>query len=388
MSGALTVEVIQTRPMPLEGGFSCEPGELLALVGPSGAGKTSMLRAIAGLLRPQSGRVTVGQQIWFDTSQHVCLAPQQRHVGLVFQNYALMPHLSAVENVALALLHLPRPRRLARASDWLSRTGLDRDEQSRRPAGLSGGQQQRVAVARALAREPQVLLLDEPFSAVDQMNRQTLYRLLADLKRELEIPTVLVTHDLNEARMLADRLVVMDAGCVQQVGPPDAIYRGPRNGRVADLVGIQNRFKGIWLGADAKRGHGLLAWTDANAPGAFAEPVVLSVRDKRRIEVGQTVDWIIPGDGISLTEHGSVAEGFSAMVTEARHLGEITLVTLTLELSGGIPLRLTLAGSQRLHIAAGQRVGVQLDLGKIHVMPLRTRPIPTPPASPVHAASG
>lgn len=376
MSTALEVDVRQARPMPLDGRFTCEPGELLALVGPSGAGKTSMLRMIAGLLRPHSGLVKVGSQTWCDTSRQIFLSPQQRHVGLVFQNYALMPHLSAAQNVALALLHFPRSERLARAGDWLSRMGLDTDEQARRPAGLSGGQQQRVAVARALAREPRVLLLDEPFSAVDQMNRQTLYRLLAELKRELSIPTVLVTHDLDEARMLADRLVVMDAGAVQQSGPPDAIYRAPRNGRVADLVGIQNRFKGLWLGATEEPGHGLLRWTDGHASLSDHSPVLLRVRDKRRIEAGQTVDWIIPGDGISLRDQGASGDSeFSATVTEARHLGEITLVTLTLDVSGGIPLRLTLAGSQRSLITAGQRVRVTLDLEKIHLMPLRTRPL-------------
>ena len=128
----------------------------------------------------------------------------RRQVGLVFQNYALMPHLDAIGNVALPLLHLPLAARRAQASAWLDRMQLTPAEQTRRPAQLSGGQQQRVAVARALARQPRLLLLDEPFSAVDHMSRQGLYQLLADLRRDLAIPIVLVTHDLNEARLLAD----------------------------------------------------------------------------------------------------------------------------------------------------------------------------------------
>ncbi|MDO8250054.1 MAG: ATP-binding cassette domain-containing protein, partial [Rhodoferax sp.] len=214
----LVVDVEQTLPMPLSASFRCAPGHMLALVGPSGAGKTSMLRILAGLMRPAAGRVHVGEQLWCDTAQGVFVPPQKRHVGLVFQNYALMPHLHALDNVALALLHLPPAQRRARARHWLDHVHLSADQQARRPAQLSGGQQQRVAVARALAREPALLLLDEPFSAVDQMSRHSLYALLAELRRTLNIPIVLVTHDLNEARLLCDQLVVMDAGQVLQQG--------------------------------------------------------------------------------------------------------------------------------------------------------------------------
>ncbi|PZO26801.1 MAG: ABC transporter ATP-binding protein, partial [Betaproteobacteria bacterium] len=133
----------------------------------------------------------------------------------------------------------------------------------RKPAQLSGGQQQRVALARALARQPQLLLLDEPFSAVDQMNREGLYRLLAELRADLNIPIVLVTHDLNEARMLCDKLVVLDQGQVLQEGPAFDVHRRPRNSRVADLVGIQNRFHGAWLGPGQEAGVGHLQWTRA-----------------------------------------------------------------------------------------------------------------------------
>ncbi|MFN3495772.1 MAG: ABC transporter ATP-binding protein, partial [Hydrogenophaga sp.] len=169
---ALEADIEQTLPMPLRCSLRCQAGELLALVGPSGAGKTSVLRVLAGLMRPQRGRVVVGSNTWCDTQRGVWWPPQRRHVGLVFQHYALMPHLSALGNVALSLLHLPPPERERQARHWLDHVGLSADQQGRRPAALSGGQQQRVAVARALAREPRLLLLDEPFSAVDQMNRQ------------------------------------------------------------------------------------------------------------------------------------------------------------------------------------------------------------------------
>jgi molybdate transport system ATP-binding protein len=372
---ALIVELAQSLPMPLNGGLRCEPGELLALVGPSGAGKTSMLRVLCGLMRPQHGRVEVGGEIWCDTRRGIWLPPQRRHVGMVFQNYALMPHLDALHNVALSLLHLPPAARLQQSRHWLDHVGLSAGQQARRPAGLSGGQQQRVAVARALAREPRLLLLDEPFSAVDQMSRQGLYRLLADLRRELSIPIVLVTHDLTEARLLADRLVVMDAGEVLQTGSPASIHNAPRNDRVADLVGIHNRFQGQWLGAATAPGQGLMRWMAPSSEGAAPiDATILTVRDKGRLEVGQSVSWVIPNDGITLIAADAVAlDDFAAAVIEARHLGEITLVTLALATVQGVCLRLTLSGAQRQGLTVGALIAVRLDPSLVHVMPVRSR---------------
>lgn len=400
----LQVQVDQTLPMPLQGGFSCGAGQLLALVGPSGAGKTSFLRMLAGLMRPQAGRVTVGDAVWCDTERGIFLPPSQRHVGMVFQQYALMPHLSALDNVALALLHLPRPQRLARAREWLERVRLSTDQQQRRPAALSGGQQQRVAVARALAREPRLLLLDEPFSAVDQMNRHNLYPLLADLRKDIHIPMVLVTHDLAEARMLADTLVVMDGGQVLQQGSPAHLYRAPRNVRVADLVGVQNRFRGTWLGpVDGEPGWGWLDWTvpsgvhaaqsqpcdgeqatpadavdiSANVAAGVgsmdSQPLRLKVRDKRRLDVGQQVAWVIQSDGLHLLHAPQDAlVRLCARLTQLRNLGDLSLATLELEQPAGVPLQLTLAGPQRQGLAVGQRVCVGLDREWVHVMPTRS----------------
>lgn len=368
ISRALEVHIEQKRPMALSAAFRCQPNELLALVGPSGAGKTSVLRVLSGLMKPERGRVVVAGQIWCDTDQGIFVPPQRRHVGLVFQNYALMPHLSARENVELSMLHLSPKARRAQAVAWLEHMHLAADVQARRPPALSGGQQQRVALARALAREPKLLLLDEPFSAVDQMSRQGLYRLLADLRSELAIPMLLVTHDLNEARLLADRLVIMDGGEILQEGPPQSIQRKPRNARVADLLGIQNHFHGTWEGpADA--GTARLRWT---MPGAVSPGPLLTARDKGRTPVGQAVRWVVPGDAITLHDPGSVGpDDLSAQVIDARHLGELLLISLRLTCLPTATLRLTLSGVTPDRFPIGATLAIRLDSDLIHVMPLR-----------------
>ncbi len=230
---ALSVTLRQQTPIPLDAQFGCEAGELLALVGPSGSGKTTILRVICGLAGCAQGRIVVDGDVWFDPQARVAVPPQQRRVGMVFQNYALFPHLSALHNVALASA---RTDAVGHATELLVRMRLQ-DEAGRRPAQLSGGQQQRVALARALAREPKVLLLDEPFSAVDQAMRQELYQELAELRRGLAMPIVLVTHDLQEAQRLADRMVVLEAGAVLAAGTLDEVLARPEVARL--MPGIE-----------------------------------------------------------------------------------------------------------------------------------------------------
>ncbi|HEX4916415.1 MAG TPA: ABC transporter ATP-binding protein [Limnobacter sp.] len=377
---ALECELVQTRPMRLQGKFACEPGELTALVGPSGAGKSSMLRVLAGLMRPPEGRIAVAGREWLNTATGVCLSPQQRRVGLVFQNYALMPHLHAADNVALALQHVPKAERLMAAVEWLRRMRLTQAEAFRKPAALSGGQQQRVALARALARDPQLLLLDEPFSAVDQMNRESLYRLLADLRKDLNIPMVLVTHDLNEARMLCDSLVVMDQGEVLQTGRSFDVHRRPRNARVADLVGIQNRFSGVWLGGQSDGELGTLRWTRAVDQGlaAQAQGLDLLVRDKGKIPAGFAVNWVVHADGLSLHAHGhsEVLPNHVLLPVEVaghRDLGELSLVDLRLLQAPFEIFKLAVSGAQRLGLRAGLPMTLQMDLALIHIMPKKHR---------------
>jgi molybdate transport system ATP-binding protein len=227
---ALEVMARAAGPVPLDAAFRVEPGELMALVGHSGSGKTTLLRTIAGLWRPETARVRVNGASWLDTGAGVDLAPHRRRVGIVFQSYALFPHMTAARNV-MAAMDRPDRAEAERILELMNLGGLA----ERRPAQLSGGQQQRVALARALARQPQALLLDEPFSAVDRATRERLHGEIIALRAHLAMPVVLVTHDLNEAQLLADRLVVIEAGRVVRAGATEEVMGDPEALRAMGL---------------------------------------------------------------------------------------------------------------------------------------------------------
>jgi molybdate transport system ATP-binding protein len=233
----LAVRLHQAGPIPLDIALTCKPGEMLALVGPSGAGKSTILRSICGLYRPGGGQVTCDGETWLDTARSIALPAHRRRAGLVFQAYALFPHMTALGNIMAAMSHRPRAEQAGRARalvETVHLTGLE----DRKPGQLSGGQQQRVALARALARDPAVLLLDEPFSAVDRRTRRGLHDELQQLRRALRIPIVLVTHDLDEAVRLADRLAVIDRGSLLQIGDPDEVVARPADQRVRDVLDL------------------------------------------------------------------------------------------------------------------------------------------------------
>ena len=384
MSG-LQVQLRSSSPIRLAAEFDCAAGELVALVGPSGSGKTSMLRAIAGLWTPPDlqGHIRVAGQDWLDTAAGVLRTPQERRAGLVFQHYALFPHMTAQANVALAA-----------GPDWsaadvqalLSRLGLAALA-GRRPAQLSGGQQQRVALARALVRVmpgPQaaasqalagVLLLDEPFSAVDAPTRQTLYRELAALRQKVPVPMVLVTHDLAEARRLADRVVIVDAGQTLQTGEPARVFASPRNARVAELVGIQNHFAGRFF--KDRPGWGRLCWAGS---GPSDDGIALSVVDKNKIDNDTRVTWVLNGEQVDVLADGAALDVAEAGATRLRcrlaevlPLGEISLCTLVPQ---GLPdqritLNLTTRVLDRLQVSAGAWVQLLIAPGALHIMPLR-----------------
>ena len=370
------VRLQQNGPIPLDAELDCAPGEVLALVGPSGSGKTTILRAIAGLLRVRHGAIQCSGDCWFDGEAQVWVETRRRRVGYVFQNYALFPHLSALHNVMEAMLELPVPERERRARDVLARVRLAGLE-DRLPAALSGGQQQRVAVARALAREPQVLLLDEPFSAVDRATRQRLYLELAELRRELAMPVILVTHDLDEAMMLADRMCVLHQGRTLQSGDPYAVMTQPQTVEVAQLVGLRNVFRAGVVAHDAGRNVTTIEWRKHR----------LEARLQPDFKVGQQVTWAIPQGHIVLHRRDRPSRGehenpVSGSVLEYLPLGENVALTVAVNGPDRPPLFLTIPAhaARRNGIAQGVVVGVSLLAEGIHLMPADEARTPAKPA--------
>jgi molybdate transport system ATP-binding protein len=223
----------------LAAAFDVAAGETLVLVGPSGAGKSTCLAAIAGLVPATSGRIRCGGDVWFDAAEGIDRPPERRRAGVVFQEYALFPHLSVRDNVAYGpRARGLRPRDAARtAGDWLERLGLL--EVADRPvAQISGGQRQRVALARAVASDPRVLLLDEPFGALDAATRGNVRAELRGFLQSVSIPTLLVTHDPVDALALGDRIAVLEGGRIAQMGRREELLEHPRTALVAELAGL------------------------------------------------------------------------------------------------------------------------------------------------------
>ena len=357
----LKLKISQSLPNPLQINLECAAGELHALVGPSGSGKTSALRTIAGLSHAKVGKLECDNELWFEADDVAGikknLSPAKRSCGFLFQQYALFPHLSALENVVIPLQNstsqIDQRKEIAR--DWLNRMGIA-ELANRMPYQLSGGQQQRVALARALARQPKILLLDEPFSAVDAPTRQSLYKTLANLRKDLNIPILLVTHDLREANLLADRITVIDNGISLQTAAPQVLFQKPRNSRVAELVGISNMFQGIF-------NTGNLTWDGCQK--------IFSVADKGKIPPNAQVAWVIPQGGLSVHQIASDLS-IPVIAAEISTLGQIAVVQFQMENS---PHKIEWVASaseiKRLNMESGSQMHIEIDGNQIHIMPLR-----------------
>lgn len=225
--------------------LTVKDGEFVSLLGPSGCGKTTSLRMIAGFERATEGEIYIGDHCVSSHIKNTFVPPEKRDIGMVFQSYAVWPHMTVTENVAypLKIQKVPKEERAARVEEMLKLVHLD-EYGSRYPHQLSGGQQQRVALARALVMRPGLLLLDEPLSNLDAKLRESMRFEISSIQKELGITVIYVTHDQSEAMTMSDRVVVMSRGVIQQIGTPYEIYRNPANKMVADFIGLVNFVEG------------------------------------------------------------------------------------------------------------------------------------------------
>ncbi|MDQ7041539.1 MAG: molybdenum ABC transporter ATP-binding protein [Rhodothermus sp.] len=335
---------------------SLDPATVTVLFGPSGSGKTTLLRCLAGLERPDEGRIQIGDEVWFDAATGHHVPPQRRRIGFLFQEYALFPHRTVSDNIAFGLVHLPRAERRRRVSELLTLFELE-ELAHRYPHELSGGQQQRVALARALAPRPRLLLLDEPLAALDGPTRDVLRRKLRRWLHTLNIPAVIVTHDWLEASTLGQQVIVLDSGRVLQQGPVEEVFSRPASTRVADIVGVETVVPGQVLdvaGGLARVAVGTATLT-AVAPSELNGRVYVCIRAE---EV-----TLLPAP----PEATSARNRLRARVVRVEPEGALVRV----ELDAGFPLvaLVTRPSCDELQLAPGRSVWALIKAPAIHLVP-------------------
>jgi molybdate transport system ATP-binding protein len=337
-----------------------QPAESFAvtvLFGPTGCGKTTVLRCIAGLVRPDSGHVHYGSVAWFDSQRRINLTPQARGVGLLFQDYALFPHLTVEQNLAYSVGRHDS-KRVAELLMEFELIGLE----LRRPGHISGGQQQRLALARVLARRPRILLLDEPLSALDTPTREEMRRRLRRQLEQFGAPTVIVTHDRAEALSLADYLIVMKDGGVLQKGTVDEVFSRPADAAVARIVGTETVQPGTMLGvenglATVQVGSTRLVAVDP-PPGITDRDVLVCIR-------GEEVALHRDGGG------GSPRNRLSCVVTSLVPEGPVLRVSLDC----GFPLvsLVTRLAATDLGLQVGDHLTAAVKAQAVHLIPRSKR---------------
>jgi molybdate transport system ATP-binding protein len=334
----------------------CQGFSITVLFGPSGSGKTTILRMLAGLERPDAGRILCGDEVWADAGRGLHRPPQARRIGFLSQGYDLFPHLDVAANLAYGLPDLAPVERRARVADLLALLDLQGLEQ-RRPAQLSGGQRQRVALGRALAPRPALLLLDEPLSALDRAVQLRLRRDLRALLRRLEVPTVLVTHDRAEALQLGDRIVVMEDGRRCQAGPIQDVFERPSDPAVARILGVETVLLGRVL--EVRDGLATLAVGEtllhAADPGGLGAQAYVCIRGED-VLLGRGE----PGPG---TARNRLPGRIQSLQPEG------PLVRLTL--ACGFPLEslVTRQACADLGLAEGETVTALLKASALHLIP-------------------
>ena len=361
-TGAITVRLQQAGPIPLDVSLSCNSGEILVILGPSGSGKTTILRAISGLYTPASGAIRCRDEQWFDSAAGINLPVQRRSIGMVFQHYALFPHRTALQNIMIALPAPANVHKRNRAEELLRAMNMQ-GLGERYPQQLSGGQQQRVALARALARDPGVLLLDEPFSAVDQQTRRKLVRELVSLKRYFKLPVIHVTHDLNEARRIADRLCIIHHGKTLQSDTPEQVMNHPDSADVASLIGHYNIFRARVAAHDHEAQTTRIEWNGRS----------LNARYQPEFAPNEETDWIIPADSVILHRRDRPSRGerenpVQGRINELVPLGENTSITMTSGQDQSLYLSVPTHVTRRNRLEQGGDITVSLLAEGVHLM--------------------
>jgi molybdate transport system ATP-binding protein len=360
----LSVRLRQSGPIPLDAEFTCGRGDVLAIFGPSGSGKTTILRTIAGLYRPTEALVRSGSETWTDTATATFAPPHTRAVGFVFQEYALFPHLSAAGNVMTALGHRPRAERRSRAEELLNLVHLS-GHVNRRPHELSGGERQRVALARALAREPAVLLMDEPFAAVDRSVRRRLQNEIDHLRRALDMPLILVTHDFDDVVRLATHLLILERGRSLAEGPLPALTSRPDLSWLREAVGLGSVFDAVVTRALPERGLVELAF-DGGTLLASDRDLIAGMSVRLRIPAREVILATMEPERLSL--HNALEGTVSAIHADA-HFDHVIVqmavgrVLLLAEVTRDAIARLGIAVGMRLHALVKS---VSIDLLAVH----------------------
>jgi molybdate transport system ATP-binding protein len=327
------------------------------LFGPSGSGKTTVLRALAGLDRPDAGAIAFDGETWFDGARRVFVSTQRRGVGLLFQEYAIFPHLSVAANVGFGLHRLPRAERQTRVAELAERLGIA-ELLRRRPAELSGGQRQRVALARALAPRPRLLLLDEPLSALDAPTREALRAELRHLLESSGVPAVLVTHDRTEALALGDRLAVLVDGRIRQVGPVHEVFSAPAGVEVARVVGTENVFPARL----AERADGLALVRAGTAEFLALDPGGVEGDAYACIRAEDVV--LEPAEEVHLS---SARNRLAGSVVSRRDEGP--LVRVAVDCGIRLVALVTRASAERLGLAPGRRVLAVVKAPNVRIVP-------------------
>lgn len=299
--------------------------ELIVLFGQSGSGKTTTLRCIAGLEKPNGGKIKINEKVYFDCHKRIDLPPQQRNLGYVFQNFALFPHMDVKKNITYGLKGWTDQEKEKRMREMLQLLHIEGLE-DHYPAQLSGGQKQRVALARALAPKPDILLLDEPFSALDMIVRMKLREKIKLIQKELNIPVLFITHNPVEAFTLADRVVVYHEGKVQQAGTPEEVFYHPKNRHVAELVGVSNIFDDAIIINQAETDKTLLKSGNLDIIARHAS-----------IKTNEKVEWGIRPENLNLVnpdkrDIGICENWFSGKVTSIVNKGASKLIAIELDI--------------------------------------------------------